>query len=68
MISAAAKVDVKEQKIKELVATSCKLLYKYILSKFEICIFYLILLSILSSLRLSVENGAGFNKKILTGV
>ena len=68
MISAAAKVDVKEQKIKEMVAASCKLLCKYIPSKFEICIFYLIPLSILSSLRLSVENRTGFNKKILTDV
>ena len=68
MISADVKVDKKEQEIKELVAVSWKPLYKYILSKLEICIFYLTLLDILSSLRLSVENRAGFNKNTLSDI
>ena len=68
MISADVKAAVKEQEIKRLVAVSCKFLNKYIPSKLEICIFYLILLGILSSLRLLVEKRAGFNKLILRDI
>ena len=65
MISA----DVKQQEIKELVAASCYFLYNVKASvKLEIYIFHLILLGILSSLRLSVENGAGLDKLILSDV
>ena len=53
MISADVETDVKQREIKELVAVSCKFLYKYTPSKLEIYIFYLILLGILSRLILS---------------
>ena len=53
MISADVKTDVKQQEIKELIAVSCKFLYKYTLSELEICIFHLIFLGILSRLILS---------------
>ena len=68
MISADVKADVKQQEIKELVAVSYKFLYNYVNSKLEICIFHLILLGILCSLRLSVEIRAGFDKLILSDV
>ena len=60
MISADVKADVKE-----LVAVSCKF---FKAAKLEICIFYLILRGNLSSLRLFVENRAGFSKLILSDV
>ena len=68
MTSSDVKADVNQNEIKELVAVSRKILYKYILSKLEICIFHLILLGILSSLRLPFENMACFNKLMLSDV
>ena len=68
MASSDVKADVNQNEIKELVAVSRKFLCKYILAKLEMCIFHLILLGILSSLRLPVENRACFNKLMLSDI